>query len=74
MFRGGVMASSPRNDRRNDIPLGASIYFGYNLALKSDSVHDSIETSPIALEILRAKSDTGASLQCVCRSMALPYS
>jgi hypothetical protein len=41
--------------------------------VKSDSVHSCTETFSIFLEILRAKSDAGASMQCVCRPKALPY-
>jgi hypothetical protein len=44
------------------------------LAVHLDSVHICTETSSIALEILRAKSDAGALLQFDCRPVALPYS
>jgi hypothetical protein len=43
------------------------------LYVKSDSIHSCTETFFIFQEILRAKSDAGASMQCVCRPMALPY-
>jgi hypothetical protein len=43
------------------------------LYVKSDSVHIFTEASSIALEILRANADSGASLQFDCRPMALPY-
>jgi hypothetical protein len=38
-----------------------------------DSVHDYTETSSIALEILLAKSDSGASLHCDRGPMKLLY-
>jgi hypothetical protein len=43
------------------------------LAVKSDSVHSCTETVFIFQEILRAKSDAGASMQFDRRPMALPY-
>jgi hypothetical protein len=43
------------------------------LDVHSDSVYDCAETFSIVLDIPRAKTDAGASLQCVCRPMALPY-
>jgi hypothetical protein len=42
--------------------------------VKLDSVHSSTETFFIFQEILRAKSDAGASMQLDRRPMALPYS
>jgi hypothetical protein len=44
------------------------------LYVKLDSLHICTETVFIFQEILRAKSDFGASLQLDCRPMALPYS
>lgn len=41
--------------------------------MHSDSVHDCKETSPIALEILHANSDAGASPLFDRGPMALPY-
>jgi hypothetical protein len=43
------------------------------LYVKSDSVHDCTEKVSIFQEILRAKSDSGASMQFDRRPMALPY-
>jgi hypothetical protein len=43
------------------------------LYVKSDSVHTCAETFFIFQEILRAKSDAGASMQFDRRPMALPY-
>jgi hypothetical protein len=42
-------------------------------SVKSDAVHSCTETFFIYQEILRAKSDSGASLQFDRRPMALPY-
>jgi hypothetical protein len=43
------------------------------LYVKSDSVHSCTETFSIFQEILRARSDAGASMQFDRRLMALPY-
>jgi hypothetical protein len=43
------------------------------LDVHSDSVHICTETFFIFQEILRAKSDSSASLHCNRRPMALPY-
>jgi hypothetical protein len=43
------------------------------LSVKTDSVPICTETAFIFQEILRAKSDSGASLQCVGRPIILPY-
>jgi hypothetical protein len=43
------------------------------LSVQSDSVHSCTETVSIFQEILRAKSDSSASMQFDRRPMALPY-
>jgi hypothetical protein len=56
-------------------PLATMLFrVSFYLYVHSDSVHICTETSSIALGILRAKSDSGASLQFDRRPMALPCS
>jgi hypothetical protein len=59
---------------RNSFHLSGDPFWGGSRhSVKSDSVHICTETVFIFQEILRAKSDFGASMQFDRRPMALPY-
>jgi hypothetical protein len=70
----GVRTSKEHGSKGEILPPELAIFLVRSfLSVKSDSVHSCTETVFIFQEILRAKSDAGASMQFDRRPMALPY-
>jgi hypothetical protein len=74
-FRNDVLSMSSSVGHARIVRAPPPFFLGVRSchSVKSDSVHTCTETVFIIQEILRAKSDSGASMQCVCRPTALPY-